>query len=62
MRSKEEIAAGRKQKQAVMDVLTPCTKNQRKYLWQVLKNQDPKNWMQDSIFFYENGIAFNTAA
>ena len=33
--------------------LHPAPKNQRKHLWQILKKQDPKNWMQSNLFLWK---------
>ena len=60
MCSKKETAEN-ENKLEWTNCLHPAPKNERKHLLHVLKKQDPKNWILAS-YFYENGIAFNTAA
>ena len=64
MCSKEETAAGRKRKQAVMDkLLTPSTKTSvESSLMDTRKSGSKELDAKIASFYYENGIAFNTAA
>jgi hypothetical protein len=63
MREKEGTAAGKKRKQAVMDeILTPCPVKSAESSMKDFQKSGPKELdAKIASFFYENGIAFNTA-
>ena len=63
MRSKEEIAAGRKRKQAVMDrLLTLFTTKSAKLPLKGTQKSGSKELDAKIAYVYENAIAFNTVA
>jgi hypothetical protein len=63
MREKEGTAAGKKRKQAVMDeILTPCPVKSAESSMKDSQKSGPKELdAKIASYFYENGIAFNTA-
>ena len=63
MRSKEEIAAGRERKQAVIDgLLTSCTKKSDKLSLKGTQKSGSKELDAKMAYVYENSFAFNAAA
>ena len=61
MRGKEDATAGKKRKQAVMHkLLTPCAKTLAESSSQ--KSGSKELDAKIASYFYENGIAFNTAS